>query len=71
MAERNNRTRASEDVSQRIQGERTDNRVQPTATAKAAEGKLKAGRGEPGAAGSPASKRIEAQQEREAKTRGR
>lgn len=71
MAERDHRTRASEDLSQRVKGQRTDNRTQPTATAKAAEGKLKAGRGEPGAAGSAASKRIEAQQEREAKARDR
>jgi hypothetical protein len=69
MANDRNRPRPSEDVSQRVKGEQTGNERQPSAPAKTAEGGIKPGRGEPGAAGSADSERIEREQDREDRRR--
>lgn len=59
--------RPSEDSHSRMMGETTGNRRQPSAINRTAEDELTAGRGEPGAGGSPASRRIEARQEEQAR----
>lgn len=69
MANNSDGPRASEDLSQRVKGEKTGNEREPSAPAKAAEGGIKPGRGEPGAAGSADSKRMEREQDREDRRR--